>query len=557
MKRLFLAGTALVAVAAGPVLPAGAETFTFNDSDFKLSWDNTVKYSTAYRLRDPKASMLTDPNLDDGNRNFKAGFTSNRADILSELTAGTRDYGVRMSGAAWFDTLYQRGNDNDSPATANATSVPNNRFTGATRTVHGRNVELMDAFAYGNFSVDDTRLTTRLGRHSLVYGESLFFGANGVAAAQQPVDLIKLLGVPSTQFKEVLLPVWQASGTAQLRENLSIGAYYQLQWRPTRLPASGSSLSTVDFVGAGAERIVVGGPVLPGGGPAAFWRGKDIEARDSGQFGGQMRYTPEDTDYELGLYFAQYHDKTPQLYFVPSASPTVAQLQSGNIGQLRHVYPEDVRTVGASVSTVVGRTNVAGEMSYRWNAPLVSDPQTVLPGVLADNSNHPLYAVGRTLHAQASAIYAFTPGSLWDGASIVAEIAWNTRVGIDKNPAALDPNTTRSALGIRGVFTPTYFQIANGLDVNVPIGLGYTPYGRSSAVGNFNGGASRGGDISLGADFTYQSTWNFGLNATHYFGPGGEFLTAANPTAVPVQRLTFKQTMKGRDFVGAYLKRSF
>jgi hypothetical protein len=180
-----------------------------------------------------------------------------------------------------------------------------------------------------------------------------------------------------------------------------------------------------------------------------------------------------------------------------------------------------------------------------------------LPGVLADNKDHPLYAVGRTLHAQASAIYAFTPNGLWDGASIAAEIAWNTRVGIDKNPAALDPNSTRSALGIRGVFTPTYFQIANGLDVNVPIGLGYTPYGRSSAVGNFNGGASRGGDISVGADFTYQSTWNFGVNATHYFGPADVLLTAANPTATPVQRLTFKQTMKGRDFIGAYLKRSF
>jgi hypothetical protein len=557
MKRLFLAGTALVAVTVGPALSARAENFTFDDSDFKISWDNTVKYSTSYRLRDPKASMLTDTNLDDGNRNFKAGFTSNRADILSELTAGTRDYGFRVSGAAWFDTEYLRGNDNDSPATANQTSVANDRFTGAARTVHGRNVELMDAFAYGNFSIDDTRLTTRLGRHSLIYGESLFFGANGVAAAQQPIDLIKLLSVPSTQFKEVLLPVWQASGTVQLRENLSIGGYYQLQWRNTRLPASGSAFSTADFVGDGAERIVVGGPVLPGGGPAAFWRGKDIKARDSGQFGAQIRYTPEDTDYEFGLYFAQYHDKTPQLYLVPNANPTVGQLRSGNIGELRHVYPEDVRTVGASVSTVVGRANVAGEVSYRWNAPLVSDPQTALPGVLADNKDHPLYAVGRTLHAQASAIYAFTPNGLWDGASIAAEIAWNTRVGIDKNPAALDPNSTRSALGIRGVFTPTYFQIANGLDVNVPIGLGYTPYGRSSAVGNFNGGASRGGDISVGADFTYQSTWSFGVNATHYFGPADVLLTAANPTATPVQRLTFKQTMKGRDFIGAYLKRSF
>lgn len=557
MKRRLLAGTALAVLAAATLTPAAAETFTFDGTDFKVTWDNTVKYSVGYRLRDAESSMLTDTNLDDGNRNFDAGLMSNRVDLLSELTAGTRDYGFRVSAAAWYDSIYNQHTDNDSQATANATSVPADSFTNATKTVLGRNIELMDAFAYGNFTVSDTRISTRAGRHSLIYGESLFFGANGIAAAQQPIDLIKLLGVPSTQFKEVLLPVWQASGSAQLRENLSVGGYYQLQWRPTRLPSSGSYFNTVDFVGAGAERIVVGGPVLPGGGPAAFWRSGDMKARDSGQFGAQLRYAPEDSDYELGFYFAQYHDKTPQLYFVPSAAPTLGQLQAGNIGQLRHVYPEDVRTVGASVSTVIGRTNVAGEMSYRWNAPLVSDPQTVLPGVTADNKDHPLYAVGRTLHAQASAIHAFTPNDIWDGASLAVEVAWNTRIGIDENPSALDPNTTKSALGIRGVFTPTYFQIANGLDVSIPIGIGYTPYGRSSAVGNFNGGASRGGDISIGADFTYQSTWYFGVNAVYYFGDGDVFLTPANPNAVPVQQLTFKQTMKGRDFVGAYVKRSF
>lgn len=557
MKRRLLAGTALAVLAAATLTPAAAETFTFDGTDFKVTWDNTVKYSVGYRLRDAESSMLTDTNLDDGNRNFDAGFMSNRVDLLSELTAGTRDYGFRVSAAAWYDSIYNQHTDNDSQATANATSVPADSFTNATKTVLGRNIELMDAFAYGNFTVSDTRISTRAGRHSLIYGESLFFGANGIAAAQQPIDLIKLLGVPSTQFKEVLLPVWQASGSAQLRENLSVGGYYQLQWRPTRLPTSGSYFNTVDFVGAGAERIVVGAPVLPGGGPAAFWRSGDMKARDSGQFGAQLRYAPEDSDYELGFYFAQYHDKTPQLYFVPSAAPTLGQLQAGNIGQLRHVYPEDVRTVGASVSTVIGRTNVAGEMSYRWNAPLVSDPQTVLPGVTADNKDHPLYAVGRTLHAQVSAIHAFTPNDLWDGASLAVEVAWNTRIGIDENPSALDPNTTKSALGIRGVFTPTYFQIANGLDVNIPIGIGYTPYGRSSAVGNFNGGASQGGDVSIGADFTYQSTWNFGVNAVYYFGDGDVFLTPANPRAVPVQQLTFKQTMKGRDFIGAYVKRSF
>ena len=103
------------------------------NQDLKVRWDNTLKYSNAVRTKSPSAQLTADPNLDDGNRNFGKGIISNRVDLLTELDVGYKDFGARLTGAAWYDTVYNRTNDNNSPATANAYSVPHPRFTGDTR----------------------------------------------------------------------------------------------------------------------------------------------------------------------------------------------------------------------------------------------------------------------------------------------------------------------------------------------------------------------------------------------------------------------------------------
>jgi len=51
----------------------------------KLRWDNTLKYSDAFRLKDQSRRLIADPNSDDGDRNFDKGIISNRLDLLSEL----------------------------------------------------------------------------------------------------------------------------------------------------------------------------------------------------------------------------------------------------------------------------------------------------------------------------------------------------------------------------------------------------------------------------------------------------------------------------------------
>ena len=172
-------------------------------------------------------------------------------DLLSEVDLSYQSVGLRVSGAAWYDHVYNQTNANDSPATANPLSVPNNKFTRDTRNLHGRKAELLDAFVFGRADFGEMSISGRLGKHTVLYGESLFFGANGVAGAQTAIDIVKALSVPSTPFKELLMPIPQVSGVLQLRPNLSVGAYYQFAWKRNRIPASGSYFSTLDVLDDG------------------------------------------------------------------------------------------------------------------------------------------------------------------------------------------------------------------------------------------------------------------------------------------------------------------
>lgn len=520
--------------------------------DFKLRWDNTVKYSAAWRTQDP-SSKLTEGqvalNQDDGDRNFNKGLISNRMDILSELDMSFDNVGARFSGAAWYDTEYQGDNDNDNPARANQRSVAYDEFTDDTRHLHGGDAELLDAFVYWNGELADRSTSLRAGRHGLIWGESLFFGANGIAGGMAPVDVVKAQSVPNTQFKEITRPVNQLSGTFQLTDDLSLGAFYQLQWEETRLPAAGSYFSTSDTIGEGTERLIVGAPFpafLGGnpGSPAAFFHGNDKEAKSSGQGGLQLKYSAETVEY--GLYAIQYHDKTPKLYLRPGTG--APNFSTGQIGDYYWVYPENIRAFGASFSTTVEQYSFAGEASMRWNMPLVSNGQTVLPGVEADNDDHPLYAVGRTAHVNLNVLASFGPNFIARESGFVAEIAWNRLLNVTKNRAALDPDATDDGLGFKMVYTPTYRQFFPGVDLSIPLGLSYFPLGKSAVVGSF--GPDHGGDMNIGISATYLDRVTAGLTYTHYYGAEDTNLNAAS-------QFNFRQSLKDRDYLAFSIKTTF
>lgn len=533
-------------------MSASAFQIDTGDSDLRVRWDNTLKYSSAWRLKDQNSKLSKSQvslNQDDGDRAFDKGLISNRFDLLSEMDIAYRNFGGRVSGAAWFDTEYQKDNDNNNPARANQVSVAYDEFTDDTRHLHGGDGELLDAFVYWNGEIADRALSVRLGRHGLIWGESLFFGSNGIAGGMAPVDVVKAISVPNTQFKEITRPVSQLSTSYQLTDALSLGAFYQFEWEETRLPAVGSYFSTLDMLGEGAERLIVGEPFpsFLGGNPnnpAAFFHGKDKQAKSSGQGGLQLRYAAETVDY--GLYAIQYHDKTPQLYLRPGV--TAPNFATGQVGEFYWVYPEDIRALGASFTTSLGEYNFAGEASMRWNMPLVSNGQVVLPGVEADNDNHPLYAVGRTAHVNLNVLASLEPSFISNEASLIGEIAWNRLLKVTENRSALDPNATDDGIGLKLVYSPTYRQVFSGVDISVPLGVSYFPMGKSAVVGSF--GPDKGGDFNIGVSATYLDRVTCGLTYTHYYGPDDTTLNEAS-------QFNYKQAMKDRDYLAFSIKSTF
>lgn len=549
MKRIRMPSTMLVLMLAVALLPWQAQAFQFDtgNSDLKLRWDNTLKYSAAYRLNDQSDTLTDDVNYDDGDRNFDKGLVSNRMDWLSELEASLAFGGIRVSGAGWYDQVYNESNDNDSAFSNNATSVDNDEFTDETQELHGKNVELLDAFAYGNIDFAEVGLTLRAGRFTQVYGETLFFGSNGIGDAQGPIDIYRLIQVPGTQFKEVLRPVEQVSVDVQLTSNFSFSTYYQFKWHESRIPAAGSYLSSAEIIGEGTETWILG--YTPLGDPIAMTHEDDLEPDDQGQGGVRLRYTLDSVGIDLGLYAAIYHAKTPSASYNDLATM-----------RYRWVYGQDIETYGVSATGSLGQLNWATELSYRRNAPLNSDPRFYPTPVLNPSStpgneeDNRLYAVGETAHVNLSGIYVLRANPLCDGGAIVAELAYNSRLDITDNEEALAKNTTKEAYAFRMVFEPTYFQVLTGLDLSVPMGVGYNFKGRSSAIGNFNGGSSNAGDLSVGLGFTYRSVWKAGLSYVKYFGDEGTFTVPPNSST---PHLSFDQSLADRDFISFYLSRAF
>ena len=543
---------ALVAAVLLSAPLAQAMEIDTGESDIKLRWDNTFKYSNAWRTKSPSNKLTsgqTALNQDDGDRAFGKGLISNRLDILSELDLAYRQVGARVSAAGWYDTVYQGDNDNNDASRTNARSVDYDEFTDDTRHLHGGDAEVLDAFVYWNGQLSDKAVSVRAGRHGLIWGESLFFGANGIAGGMAPVDIVKAQSVPNTQFKEITRPVNQLSGTFQLTDDISLGAFYQLEWEENRLPGAGSYFSSSDTIGEGNERLIVGAPfptALGGSAdsPAAFFHGKDKDARDTGQGGLQLRFAGESVDY--GLYAIQYHDKSPKLYLRSSA--TGPNFATGQVGDYYWVYPEDIRALGASFATTVDEYSFAGEASLRWNMPLVSNGQTVIAGSGADNSDHPLYAVGRTAHINLNVLASLGPSFIAEESSLAAEVAWNHLLSVTKNRSALDPGATDDGLGLRFVYTPTYRQLFPGIDVSVPMGASYFPLGKSSVVSSF--GTDNGGDMNIGVTATYMDRVTFGLTYTHYYGPEDTNLNATS-------QFNYLQSLKDRDYLAFSVKTTY
>ena len=538
---------------------AHAMELDMGESDWQVRFDNTIKGSLMYRTqkadpalvdsfrllvpRVPASAFPQALNFNAGNDNFRdRGFVSKRVDLLSEFDAVYRkDFGFRLSAAAWYDAAY---NGTTQAADRVNGQTPANEFPRETRDLAGRKAELLDAFVFGGWDLGEGRkVSLRLGQHALQYGESLFFGDNGIARAQGPIDILKLLGSPNAQFKETIRPVPQLSGQFQITPEVALSGYVQFRWEADRLPPAGSYFSTSNIVWGSTSPEFVNA-----GGNFVLSPSGDRKPKDSGQFGLQLKWRLDETD--LGFYAARYHDKGGQLYgeLNPGAAPGPGGTLPGN---WYFVFPDAIKVYGVSATRSIGDFNFAGEASIRDDMPLRTTNKFYgfFPGQPA-----PRYATGRTAHLNLSTLATFGPSFISRESSLLAEVAWNRVLHKNDPDGTLDAGRTRDATALQMIFTPSYRQVLPGLDLSVPIGLRYMIDGRSSVTA---WDARGNGSANIGLAGTYLGVWQFALTYTRYIGKAVPFIDYSPSLTGGTAKLGDGNSAADRNFVSLTLRRTF
>ena len=481
-----------------------------NWGGFDIHWDTTVRGSLGFRTEAANPELLAPINADDGDRAFRPGPNSERVDIISELTVERGSLGFDISGQGWYDFAYNTDSVNNSPATFNPVTSSYRGFPGDVRTLMGRDVELLNAYVHDTVQVGGTPVTVSIGRQTLLWGESLLFPENGIAAAQAPVDEIKELSEPSAEAREVFLPVTQVVLRVGLGGGYSLEAYDQLEWRRDRIPGVASFFSTSDILDVGGQRF------LAANGLPTMFRSADDVPHGIGQFGIALRHSAGMVDW--GIYALRADARSPTVIFEPE------------VGTYHLAFPQGIQIYGVSGSTYLGNANVAGEISVHRNTPLDVTPGLDAASSLGSGyvggfvySEYPWQVAnpaqshgntstirGTTVNAQISMQTQLAPNRFADGTSLQVELASNQLVSY-----ATPPDRTRFALAVRAVITPQYFQVVPGLDLSVPVGFGLGLVGRSSVDASQNAGA---GFVSVGLNATYHVVWEAALSFTHFIG---------------------------------------
>jgi len=532
----------VIALLSNQVLATDIKTA---NPDLMIRFDNTLTYSTMYRLSDQDADLIANLNADDGDRNFDKGVVMNRMDLLSLFDISYKKFGVAFSGAAWYDTIYNKTNDNDSPVTVNhdITEVAYNDFVDETVKWHGKGAELLEAMTFGTVPMGNMAFRYRAGQFSQWWGDSFFLGWNGVAGALAPVNVAKAATLPSVQLKELIMPIPQVAGSLQVTDNLSFAGYYQFKWKPARLFGTGSYFSPADLIGPGADRIMP----WPG---VNFIRDENKgEPDDSGQFGVNAKL--ETMFATFGAYYNKFHSKDfmvvtggTQMQTPPGAPPFI---KIPLPAYYYFYYPKDIESYAVSANKAVGQYTFALEVAYRKDVPLQTDSDD-LRGLglhlLSDpaDSSEPLYAKGNTLNITVNTFSGGMKGNFFcDSQDLIAEIAYVKQMDVN-NETWLNPLYEETGLSGTVHYTPKWYQVLPGLDLSLPLIVSYGFQGKPTSV-IWGGSPEKGGDFVVGLYGLYNQVWEFELDYRNFFGT--------------TDKAVGNQAHADRDYVSFFIRRMF
>lgn len=561
-RKAGLAAAILLAMTA-----PGAFAFEIDtgNEDWAVRFDNTVKASTAQRVEGKNAAIARTANTNDGDNNFQPGRPVNqRLDLLSEFDAVYQgSYGFRASAASWYDRAYHgiggrqspyansQGNAGHLVSAANPNAVlfpagaanqPAGLSSFAERYYNGPSMEMLDFFLFANKALaDGMQLSTKVGRHSVFWGETLFNAANGVNYGQGALDLGKLYNVPGIEAKELFRPRNQISTTLTVTPELTLGAQYFLNFEHSRFPEAGTYMGPYDMLLDGGKTFWL--PLAVGGSPVpnAFYgapRGADIAPQKRGDYGIMAKWSPAWLDGTLGAYYRETTDPLPSLLV------NAPNLQLGGVPALAGLnyvtaYGSGIKIFGLSLSRNIGSVSVGADLNYRDNMTLASNFTTVNPvlyNALAGTPNganliaampgsgNTGLARGRTLHAVVNGVASYGKTSFWDASALALEASMTHLIAVtegqqtykgDNSYRGIDHATTDS-FGVAGSFTPTWYQVYPGIDLSLPLTLSTGVKGMSAVqLGNY----AKAGSYSVGLAADISQKYKVTLAYIDAFGP--------------------------------------
>jgi hypothetical protein len=382
---------------------SGVQATQFNFGETTVQWDNTISYGVAWRTEAPDSSVVapgnaaalglqgegSSYNYGDGTLNFKENSVyTNVVKYSTDLEINYKNYGGFFRAKAFYDTEIMDGEREFKD------------LNDETKDAAGSGYDLLDAFVWIDQDIGGMPATFRLGRQVVSWGESTFIqgGINSI----NPVDAASFRR-PGAEVKDGLLPVNMFYTSIGLTTELSLEAFYQLEWEKTRPDPCGTLFSPIDFVSDGCGPVILAGTddernylalrdaeidqgvSLANRVSPTTERLADDEPRDDGQYGLALRWYSEALgDTEFGVYYMNIHSRLPFLNGAITNYDTLG-LVTGTVGgqinasstydsryPLYQVsYPEDQKLMGLSFARATeGGASIGGEISYRPDAPI-------------------------------------------------------------------------------------------------------------------------------------------------------------------------------------------
>lgn len=514
--RASLMTSALALSVAAVATQAQAFQFDTGNPDIRTRLDTQVRYNLGVRAEGINNDFGNSRTYD-ATEHFagKGDLVTNRLDVLSEFDLVYKDrHGFRVSGSAWRDFAYDNPEYGKTAAqglsNAEVSEYTNAHYNSyADRYQKGLSGEILDAFVFTGFDFGSMSADLKLGQHTVFWGESLYTPFHGISYSQAPLDLIKAASSPGVEAKELFMPIPQLSFQASLTDTVSLGGQYLFDWKPSRLPAGGTYFGGADSLRAD----YVTAAIVPGFGALRFPVGDDVEPnKKHGQFGLNLRWSPEWLQGSVGLYYRKFNEVMPW---------SAVSVVSGGVlpDDLHLAYASDTQLYGISLAKTLGLISVGAEVSYRQDSALNS---ITGPWLATGDTRGIEGARGDTWHALVNGIYVLPKTALWDGGTLQAELVYSALDHVTKNKElfrgvgyagcagqdAGDGCATREVWLAQVGFTPEYPQVLPGVNLSLPMSLSYGLKGNGATLGGGNQDAMT---WSVGAKANIYNIWDVAL----------------------------------------------